>query len=155
VEQQTWGKTKKHFAQLLQVETDDCVIWQMGKSKFGYGKLRMYGKNQHAHRLALIAKKGLSAHKDRKYACHRCNTPACMNYRHLYWGTASENMLDRRNVGTNIAAKGEEQGSSKLKKLQVINIRNDDRLQSVIAIEYNVSQSTISNIKRGKVWGWL
>ena len=29
------------------------------------------------------------------HVCHACNNPACSNPNHLYWGTASENALDR------------------------------------------------------------
>jgi hypothetical protein len=28
------------------------------------------------------------------YACHACNNSKCSNLYHLYWGTASENLLD-------------------------------------------------------------
>ena len=42
-----------------------------------------------AHFLKTTVPKGMKIH-----LCHACNNSKCSNPRHLYWGTAGENMLD-------------------------------------------------------------
>lgn len=36
---------------------------------------------------------------------HNCNNPMCSNPKHLYWGTASENLLDRHRDNPNLMKK--------------------------------------------------
>lgn len=42
-----------------------------------------------AHHLGTTIPKGMKIH-----LCHACNNEKCSNPRHLYWGTAGENMDD-------------------------------------------------------------
>lgn len=80
--------------------------------------------------------------------CHKCDNPPCVNPAHLYAGTQLDNtkdMLVRERLG-------------KVAKLSISKVRNIKRrlgrgeLQRVIAARFNVSQSTISYISRGKTW---
>lgn len=32
--------------------------------------------------------------------CHACNNPKCSNVKHLYWGSASDNVVDMQEAGT-------------------------------------------------------
>lgn len=83
----------------------------------------------------------------------------------LCWGTKAENAADRSVHGTDgrgdrhwtrakphRIARGESVGSSKLAAADIPLIRIDGRSQDVIASEYGVSQSLISQIKSGKAW---
>lgn len=49
-------------------------------------KVQFYG-----HKLVLTYFQG---HRDNLLALHKCNTKACVNPSHLYWGTARENRRD-------------------------------------------------------------
>lgn len=49
--------------------------------------------------------------------------------------------------------KGERHGASKLTAQDVVSIRADDRLGREIAIQYDVTPTTVSYIKRRKTWG--
>lgn len=54
------------------------------------GGQSMYLKGMLAHLLDTTIPSGKKIH-----VCHACNNAACSNPKHLYWGTASENALDR------------------------------------------------------------
>jgi hypothetical protein len=65
-----------------------CWTWTGPCDRGGYGR---WGKKL-AHRLALAAAQGpIPAGK---MALHRCDNPPCVNPKHLYVGTASDNMRD-------------------------------------------------------------
>lgn len=69
----------------------------------------------------------------------------------LEWNTRSENQLHSIKNGLR-STTGEKNSQSKLNKEQVIAILNDDRKYDEIMKDYNVSKSTISDIKRGYSW---
>lgn len=69
----------------------------------------------------------------------------CNNINNLQWGTQSENIQDRLELGS----------GTKLTPQEVINIKNDiinKRTCSDIAKQYNISDGIINNIKHGKMW---
>lgn len=76
----------------------------------------------------------------------------------LEWMTSGQNSQHAYDTGLNVAARGEKQGSSKLKEIDVIQIKNMLKIsndQIAISKKYGVTSSTISRIKRGIVWAWL
>ena len=87
---------------------------------------------------------------------HLCHVPNCVNPDHLVLGTRAENMADSKRAGRHLGPRhpklGEEVGTSKLTVADVLRIRVDRRLLREVAIDYDVSLSTISNIRLGKSW---
>lgn len=127
-------------------EPDSCWLWKAGVDPAGYGRFAYKGRNERAHRLALI----LSGQKPPfKKACalHGCDNTACVNPRHLRWGTQADNMKDRASRGRC--------NMSPLTEKDVYEIRASNCNQYVLADRYGVSQSAISLIKRGKSWRHL
>jgi len=82
--------------------------------------------------------------------CHNDGNPWNNNLSNLRWDTTKNNQADRVKHGT--SNRGEKCASAKLTKEQVNRIRNDTRLQRVIAEEYGVQPNTISRIKSKKRW---
>lgn len=75
---------------------------------------------------------------------HLCgNGPKCCNPSHLVFGTMTEQAADRRLHGTS---------SQKLTIEKARAILSDTRAQKLIAAEFSVSISTVSQIKNGKSW---
>jgi hypothetical protein len=69
----------------------------------------------------------------------------------LEWNTRSENQLHSIRLGLRTTV-GEKNSQSKINSEQVLLILNDKRAYKEIIKDYNVSISTISDIKRGYSW---
>lgn len=84
------------------------------------------------------------------WASHSCGNERCINPGHLYWATPKRNNADKILHGT--TNRGERHGNSKLSDSGVLKIRSDSRSHSVIARDFGVDRSTISQIKRRVSW---
>jgi hypothetical protein len=82
--------------------------------------------------------------------CHNDGNAFNNHIENLRWDTHKNNILDK--FGHNTSNSGERCNWAKLKQFQVDAIRNDNRLQRIIAEEYGVKQSLISRIKNGVRW---
>ena len=82
--------------------------------------------------------------------CHNDGNPQNNHLSNLRWDTAKNNQADRVRHGT--TNRGENCGTAKLTGIQVDAIRQDTRLQRLIALDYGVRANTISRIKSGVRW---
>ena len=82
--------------------------------------------------------------------CHNDGNPQNNHLSNLRWDTAKNNHADKVRHGT--TNRGENCGTAKLTGIQVDAIRQDTRLQRLIAIDYGVRANTISRIKSGVRW---
>jgi len=82
--------------------------------------------------------------------CHNDGNAFNNHLSNLRWDTPKNNHADKIKHGT--TNRGERCGTAKLTLEQVQAIRKDDRLQRIIAKEYNIAESMISRIKNGKRW---
>lgn len=77
------------------------------------------------------------------------------SFRNLEWVTNSQNIKHSYEVLNNKASRGEKSGTNKLKESDVLDIRNRVLLgeqQKKIALEYNISPSTVLKIKKKLIW---
>lgn len=88
---------------------------------------------------------------------HKCDIRNCINPEHMELGTTQENTADRDSKGR--TARGEKHGSSKLKKIQVDEIRSvylpctrGEFSKTALAKKYGVSEKNIRNIVNKKQW---
>ena len=94
------GDARRAFGELLAIETDDCVLWPFAKGKGGYGVIGVSpGVVRGTHVVACEMRHGLPPTPAHEVA-HSCQTPSCMNYRHLRWATHVENQADMKIHGT-------------------------------------------------------
>jgi hypothetical protein len=83
-----WSKVQK---------SDGCWLWTDAPFGFGYGRMRVNGRNIPAHRLSAMIHFGMF---DRRlYVLHHCDTPLCVRPEHLYLGTAADNVRDKMQRG--------------------------------------------------------
>ena len=144
-----------------------CDEW-IGRYRKGYGRIWAWGKDRPVHRVLWILKNGnLPKHL---FACHKCDNTKCCNLDHIFIGTAKDNFRDAIRKNRWHAASGDENGSrtrpdrltrgeqnpsAKLTASQVIAIRSMSGTQESIARHFNVSQTLVSQIKRGLIWKHL
>lgn len=137
-----------------------CLLWMGPSTEKGYGRFKVNGVHVFAHRYAWTVHNGRIPHG--MLVCHKCDTPSCVNHKHLFLGTYRDNSDDkvdksRQSRGEHHSkafqrAKGDRNGSSKLKICQIVAIRNDQRTQRQISAEYGISQMAVWQIKNRKTW---
>ena len=131
-------------------KTDTCWLWTGSKS-YGYGQFNFDNRNCRAHRYAY--EMWVGPIPSGLVLRHKCDNPICVNPDHLETGTQQDNINDRNARGRQ--AKGEKQHLAKLTEDDVVEIKvllGFGMSNRQIARQFGVSESIISNIKRGKTW---
>ena len=86
--------------------------------------------------------------------CHTCDNRKCVNPSHLWLGNAKSNGIDASKKGRTMT--GEKNGNSKLKKEDVIKIRELYNKKEMSGRElgklFDVDKKTISNIVKKIQW---
>jgi len=119
----------------------------------------------------------------RLLACHRCDNPGCVNPHHLFLGTNSDNLMDASRKGRIASgerngrythpertargdrhgfrlhperiARGERCHKTKLKRNDVLEIRQSPENTINLAQKYGVHRHTIQLIQKRLSWRWL
>jgi len=144
-----WGKVDKQT---------ECWNWCAGRDKDGYGKFAIggHGNQKHfrAHRLSWYLATGFMPLKH-ELVLHKCDNTSCVNPNHLFLGNQKDNVLDALIKGRHSVLPGSKHPRNKLVESQVKEIRNSNSKDSELAAIYNVSVSTIQNIRSGRQWRQL
>ena len=128
-----------------------CWLWIGGATTVGYGKIFANGFVRLSHRVSYEEYKG--AIPEGMLVLHKCDTPACINPEHLFLGTNKENMQDASRKGR--TSFGEKNGSSKITEKDAILILNSAQSVSILSRKYNITETSIRNIKNGDKWSYL
>lgn len=142
-----------------------CWNWQGHISPSGYGSFRIYPRARcaiGAHRASWLLHRG--GIPEGQLVCHRCDNKKCVNPEHLFVGSYTDNMKDAAKKGrmnwsheTRLKImprllRGEKHHQAKLSEREVLTIRGSDEKGTDLARQYDVSNKSISRIKRGTVW---
>lgn len=137
---------------------EDCLTWPFAIGLDGYGRVHNFstGALTTASRQMCLLAHGEPPTKKHE-AAHSCGMGhmGCVNPQHLYWATPTTNHADKVQHGT--TNRGSRQGGAKLIESDVVLIRSllGTQTQTAIAARFGVDPSHISDIKRGKRWGWM
>ncbi len=145
------GEAEEFLYWASEQETDECILWPFGRFAQGYGTVQFRGIDMCANAAVCFIVHGERPPKHE--AAHKCGVKLCVNPRHLYWATRTENNHDKWGHGTE--ARGEGHGNHKLTESEVLEIYSVPGFHKDIAAEYGVVRETIGKIKNGKTWGWL
>lgn len=130
-----------------------CWLWKGGKMPKGYGRFWDGEKDTLAHRFAYELVHGALG---KLYCLHSCDTPACVNERHLFAGTHDDNMADMatkkrsgRYSKPERSARGERHGRAALTDRQAALILGLKGCapQTHVARLFGISQAHVSAIQ--------
>jgi hypothetical protein len=157
LEERFWEKVDKR-------EPDDCWLWTATKNGNGYGQIRVNNRYQLAHRVSLHLAGRLSLDSELK-ACHRCDTPGCVNPGHLFLGTQRENIRDAVTKGrmqferaADHYVRGARHGRAKLSEKEVremFRLRSEGLLHRELAQRFGVRLGTVRSILSRRIWSHL
>jgi hypothetical protein len=137
-----------------------CWLWLGAKEVRGYGTIFIAGVSKRVHRY--MWERYFGPIPTDMMVCHHCDNPACVNPKHLFLGTNSDNMQDMLKKDRGNKAAGTRNRHAKLTESEVIAIRhlyqysNDNgrnyftRMQ--LAELFLVTWTTIDYIIKRKTW---
>jgi hypothetical protein len=135
----------------LPYQGDECLIWPFQRLRGEYGTLGRQDKTLYAHRY-ICQIVNSDPPTPEHHAAHTCGRghEACVTPRHLYWGTGTDNQIDRRKHGTSATI----HGRWKLTETQVAEIKalQGTEPSQVVAKRFGVTESNIRKIWTGKTW---
>lgn len=126
-----------------------------GNPSHKYGRMRINGRQWLAHLASWVIHGGQL--KPEKVLAHSCDNPKCVRPDHLEFKTQSENIQDAVDRGRIVHKSGEQNDFSKLKDVEIIEIRNHlkNKTKSIkeIAKEKGVTFQCIYRIGMGNQRG--
>lgn len=163
---------QRFFAKVKKSES--CWLWQGAKDRKGYGVFSMGSRRRPngtrrnsmvlAHRVSYelefgpIAQSGKSR---RLCVLHSCESPDCVNPKHLFLGTNLDSVrkMDAKGRRKTKTLRGADHGNAVLTEHQVREIVRrhfDDKVpQRHLAVEFGVAASTVNHIFTGRLWKHL
>jgi HNH endonuclease len=139
---------------LGEIRDSGCIIFQGAKDgQGGYGRYFKNGKSKSVTRAVLAEQLGYELPTSMD-ACHTCDNPSCINPKHLWAGTRTQNLLDASKKGRT-QGKSHPLSNAKLDWEKVREIRQKlaagERVKDV-AEEYSVGRKTIHDIRYHVTW---
>lgn len=123
-----------------------CKIWTGSRNDQGYGMVRVDGVTSRAHRLSFQAFNGELL--DGMFACHKCDSPPCVNPDHLFAGTHADNMKDMANKRRGRKVKAE--SPTVLQSIVPFGPADDGKVEEVIQTPFGIIR-----IAWSKSGGWV
>ena len=128
----------------------DCWVWRGCAGKDGYGVITIGRRQYRAHRIAYELFHGQEANG--LLVCHSCDTPLCVNPRHLFLGTPRANTQDMIAKARRHCMRDADHPLTKINHAQralIIDRRRAGDNLKAIAADFGVSFQTISAIAVG------
>lgn len=141
----------RFWSKAVKSPNGDCLEWRAARARRDYGKIEIEGQWWPAHRIAYALAKSIPSPD--KIVRHSCDNPRCVNPDHLDVGDDWANAQDRKNRGREPDRRGEANGRCRLDTRTVTEIRASRARHVDLARRFQVSPSTIRDIRSGRRWG--
>ena len=128
-------------------EQDECWNWFGGKDRDGYGLFRVLKQKLQTHRMSYEIHKG--AIPDGLWVLHKCDNTSCVNPKHLFLGTRTDNVRDMVAKGRFVS------GGLVLTEDDVRSLRQmyeDGKTKWELADIFKVKRCMVSQIINKKHW---
>lgn len=122
-----------------------CWLWNASTVHGGYGQFGYKGTMRRAHRVAYMLYVGEIP--EGLQVLHKCDVPWCVNPDHFFIGTNTDNMRDKTSKGRGYTPK-----LTSEQALQIYHRVHAGERQQALAVEYRISRSMVSHIKKGINW---
>lgn len=146
--------TTKDILRRINKAENGCWLWTGARFNHGYGKIVEDKKYKLAHRI--VYERFVGGILPCVQVLHSCDTPLCVNPRHLFLGTVQANMKDRDEKGRQWDRRGARNGRAQLTDAQVKAIRESYRpvrgSVALLARLYGMGWTTIKEIVMGQAW---
>lgn len=130
---------------------EECWPWTGSRNAKGYGKLMGPTPNVPVRAPRVSWELHNGSIPDGLMVLHECDNPSCVNPKHLFLGTASDNTVD-------MMAKARD-GNRKLSRGQAAEIRSawegGNISKRALGRKFGVSATTISRLLQGKTFAWV
>lgn len=144
-----------------------CWLWCGSRNAAGYARLKRRGRTHYIHRMSAELAIGPVGNM---FVCHRCDTPSCVNPKHLFIGTPLDNMRDMIAKGRKVSPSGDDSPSRRTpeclrrgehhhnRKLTWESVTEIRRRASsgetchALGAEFGVRHQTISDVVRFVTW---
>jgi TPR repeat protein len=146
---------KDRFYSKVRGNDDECWIWLGSTFNGRYGRYSIGKKSFSAHRISYVLSNGPIGNL---LVCHSCDNILCVRPDHLWLGTPKDNTQDMLNKNRGPEQKGSKNPQAKLIEKDVKKIRakyNKGCTLKELAISFEVSIASISNIVRRKSWSHI
>jgi len=142
---------KNYIEERVEIDPESgCWNWTKSKNPKGYGRVKVQGKCEGAHRVSYRVFNGVLP--EGAHVLHKCDNPGCVNPEHLFIGTNADNVADKIAKGRQRQPKGSAHPRARLTEEKVMAIRVDARTREVIAAEYGVTVRTIEAVQWRENW---
>lgn len=122
-----------------------CWEWTGITTAAGYGMIGHRDSREYVHRVSY--QHSIGPIPIGMHVCHHCDNPGCFNPKHLFIGTAKDNIIDASRKGRLIRKK-------KISDESVADIillrRHGKLLQKDLAVRFGISKSQVGLILSGK-----
>lgn len=142
---------RERLAGRIKVTPSGCHEFTGTRNPNGYGQLTIQRTVVRAHRVSWIANFGPIP--DGLSVLHRCDNPPCINPTHLFLGTQSDNIKDAYAKGRAGLGLRPDEGRLSAETVAEIRALEGKRLRRLIAQDFDVSESTVSRIWAGRMYG--
>lgn len=142
------------------INESGCWNWSGYCDKDGYARYSHRGKTNSVAQFVFEMAYGKA--RGSLSVCHTCDNPRCIRPSHLFLGTTKDNMLDAKNKGRLVGARGEKQWNHYFTANQVLGIRKGYEGMkgkrgaiAFLAREYETNWGTIAKIVKRQRWNWI
>ena len=139
--QQFHGLTLKQRLAIRTKRSGNCIEWTGYLSPKGYGFMNINTIPTPVHRIAWELENGVIP--EGLFVLHKCDNSKCVNVKHLFLGTQSDNMID---------CYGKKRNSTwhSLSEADVVAIRESTEPSAALVKKYKVRQAVIWHIRTGR-----